>query len=32
MIDQDLQPVDVAALAAEGPFLLSFYLYDRTGT
>ncbi len=32
MIDQDLQPVDIAALAAEGPFLLSFYLYDWTGT
>ena len=32
MIDQDLQPVDLAALAAEGPFLLSFYLYDWTGT
>ena len=32
VIDQDLQPVDIAGLAADGPFLLSFYLYDWTGT
>ena len=32
VIDQDLQPVDLAGLAAEGPFLLTFYLYDWTGT
>jgi hypothetical protein len=28
----DLQPVEIASLAAEGAFLLSFYLYDWTGT
>jgi hypothetical protein len=32
VIDQDLHPVDLAALAADGPFLLAFYLYDWTGT
>jgi hypothetical protein len=32
VIDQDLQPVEIAGLAAEGAFLLSFYLYDWTGT
>jgi hypothetical protein len=32
VIDQDLHPVDIAGLAVEGPFLLSFYLYDWTGT
>jgi hypothetical protein len=32
LIDVDLQPIDVESLAADGPFLLSFYLYDWTGT
>jgi hypothetical protein len=32
VIDQDLQPVEIANLAAEGALLLSFYLYDWTGT
>lgn len=32
VIDQDLQPVEIASLAAEGALLLSFYLYDWTGT
>jgi hypothetical protein len=32
VIDQDLKPVEIAGLAAEGAFLLSFYLYDWTGT
>jgi hypothetical protein len=32
VIDQDLQPVAIESLAADGPFLLSFYLYDWTGT
>jgi peroxiredoxin len=32
VIDQDLQPVEIAALAADGAILLSFYLYDWTGT
>jgi hypothetical protein len=32
VFDQDVQPVDIAALAADGPFMLSFYLYDWTGT
>jgi hypothetical protein len=32
VIDQDLQPVDLAALPADGPILLTFYLYDWTGT
>ena len=32
VIDQELQPVDLAGLAADGPFLLTFYLYDWTGT
>ena len=30
--DEEVQPVDLAGLAADGPFLLSFYLYDWTGT
>jgi hypothetical protein len=30
--DQDVKPVDIADLAQEGPYLLSFYLYDWTGT
>jgi peroxiredoxin len=30
--DQDVHPVDIADLAGDGPFLLSFYLYDWTGT
>jgi hypothetical protein len=32
VFDQDVQPVEIASLAAEGPFLLSFYLYDWTET
>ncbi len=32
VFDVDVQPIDVASLAADGPFLLSFYLYDWTGT
>ncbi|HEY3766733.1 MAG TPA: hypothetical protein VGL44_16335 [Gaiellales bacterium] len=32
VFDQEVQPVDLASLAADGPFLLSFYLYDWTGT
>lgn len=32
VIDQDLRPVEIAALCAGGPVLLSFYLYDWTGT
>jgi peroxiredoxin len=32
VIDQDLQPVAIASLCAAGPVLLSFYLYDWTGT
>jgi len=32
VFDQDVKPVDLADLAADGPFLLSFYLYDWTGT
>jgi hypothetical protein len=32
VIDPDLQPVEVESLAAEGPFLLTFYLYDWTET
>jgi hypothetical protein len=32
LIDVDLQRIDVESLAADGPFLLSFYLYDWTGT
>ncbi|MEP6642303.1 MAG: hypothetical protein ABJB93_10400 [Gaiellales bacterium] len=32
VIDQDLQPVEIASLAAGGALLLSFYLYDWTGT
>jgi hypothetical protein len=32
VVDQDLAPVDVAGLAADGPVLLAFYLYDWTGT
>ena len=32
VFDQDVQPVDLAGLAADGPFLLAFYLYDWTGT
>ena len=30
--DQDVKPVDIADLSLEGPYLLSFYLYDWTGT
>jgi peroxiredoxin len=32
VFDQDVQPVEIASLAADGPFLLTFYLYDWTGT
>ena len=32
VFDQEVRPLDIAALAADGPFLLSFYLYDWTGT
>ena len=32
VFDQGVKPVDLADLAADGPFLLSFYLYDWTGT
>ena len=32
MIDQDLERVEISSLAADGPLLLSFYLYDWTGT
>lgn len=32
MIDTDLQPVEIASLAADGAILISFYLYDWTGT
>ena len=32
VFDQDVKPVDIADLASDGPFLLSFYLYDWTGT
>jgi peroxiredoxin len=32
VIDQELEPVGLADLAAEGPFLLVFYLYDWTST
>jgi peroxiredoxin len=30
--DEDVQPVDLAGLAAGGPLLLVFYLYDWTST
>jgi peroxiredoxin len=32
VVDQDLQPIEIASLAADGALLLSFYLYDWTGT
>jgi hypothetical protein len=32
VFDQDLRPVQIASLASEGALLLSFYLYDWTGT
>jgi hypothetical protein len=32
VFDQDVNAVDIATLAADGPFLLAFYLYDWTGT
>ena len=32
MFDHDLQPVAIESLAAEGPFLVTFYLYDWTET
>jgi peroxiredoxin len=32
VFDPDLNPVDLSALAASGPYLLAFYLYDWTST
>ena len=32
VFDRDLQPVEIPELADEGALLLSFYLYDWTGT
>jgi len=32
VIGQDLAPVRLRELAARGPLLLAFYLYDWTGT
>jgi hypothetical protein len=32
VFDHDLHPVEIESLAAEGPFLLTFYLYDWTET
>jgi hypothetical protein len=32
VFDYDVEPVEIASLAADGPFLLTFYLYDWTGT
>lgn len=32
VIDQALEPVDLAAMAADGPLLMVFYLYDWTST
>jgi hypothetical protein len=32
VFDVDVQPIEVQSLAADGPFLVSFYLYDWTGT
>jgi peroxiredoxin len=32
VIDQQLEPVDLAGLHAGGPLLLAFYLYDWTST
>ena len=32
LIDVDLQPIESRAWPPTGPFLLSFYLYDWTGT
>ena len=32
LVGQDLEPVPLAGLAAVGPVLLTFYLYDWTGT
>jgi peroxiredoxin len=31
-IDEDLHPVELGTLAADGPYLLVFYLYDWTRT
>jgi peroxiredoxin len=31
-IDEELHPVDLSGLAADGPFMLVFYLYDWTRT
>ncbi|MGH3073315.1 MAG: hypothetical protein ACRDQC_00220 [Gaiellales bacterium] len=32
LFDNDVQPVRLVEFAARGPLLLSFYLYDWTGT
>jgi peroxiredoxin len=32
LVDQELRPVSTGALAAAGPILLAFYLYDWTDT
>ncbi len=32
LVGQDLEPVHLSALAAQGPYLLVFYLFDWTGT
>jgi peroxiredoxin len=32
LFDEQVQPVRLADLAAEGPLLLAFYLYDWTRT
>jgi len=32
LFDNDVQPVRLVAFAARGSLLLSFYLYDWTGT
>lgn len=31
-VGQELEPVPLAGLTADGPVLLTFYLYDWTGT
>lgn len=32
VFDPELRPVALSSLAADGPYLLAFYLYDWTGT
>ncbi|HET7170885.1 MAG TPA: hypothetical protein VFI18_04550 [Gaiellales bacterium] len=32
VFDTDVHPVRLTELAAQGPLLLAFYLYDWTGT